>query len=155
MKAKRKRRRLGDSGEACPVYAITVEPFKDNSGADAVARIGGKRVGAVTAMLDRVSFQVQSAEVSREHQRCGLGTKLYTALARWGCGQGMHMGSDSIRTEDSQGFWAKQERKGRARCTHATPEKGQGSVRIGRGGCATYQLTSCPVTDLSGRRRRR
>jgi hypothetical protein len=67
--------------------------------------------------------------------------------------------SDESRSVSSQGFWKKQEDKGRATCVL----KEQGwkpffdigpEIKTGRGGCVRYRL-KCPVTDLSGRRGKR
>lgn len=151
-----RRKQLGNAA-ACPIYDIKVKAFDDRSGVEAKAYVDKKLVGIVTAAVEDGAFHVVISNVSPEHRRCGLGTKLYTKVARWGCAKKLPLESDVSRSEHSQGFWAKQEAKQRARCitkAHRAPEPGAKGIQEGRGGCVAYRLT-CPVTDLSGRRKRR
>jgi hypothetical protein len=46
---------------------------------------------------------------------CGMGTRLYEAIAREACDRGLRMRSDRMLTNYSEGFWRKQVEKGRAR----------------------------------------
>jgi len=145
---------------ACPVYAIEVEPFRGFSAVKAVARVKGKSVGIVEAALnDTGAFQVTYSHVESSHRRCGLGTKLYTKVAQWGCARGRNLESDEARSEYAQAFWTKQEAKKRAHCASKVPVQYRRpdldlrpGIQNGRGGCEVYRLR-CPVTDLSGRRR--
>lgn len=45
---------------------------------------------------------------------CGIGTKLYEALAEYACNEGLILRSDEELSEKSRSFWEKQVRKGRA-----------------------------------------
>jgi hypothetical protein len=158
----RKRKTLGDAG-ACPRYTIEIEEWHDRSGVEAKAKVGGHVVGIVSASMEADGnaglLQVMHSHVKIGHRRCGLGTKLYTQVAQWGCERGRNLHSDSARSEYSQAFWVKQVAKGRASCVTKVPAQYhrpdldlKPGVQNARGGCETYRLR-CPVTDLSGRKR--
>jgi hypothetical protein len=110
----------------------------------------GELVGAFDEQDGRPVFQVLGIGVRTKYARCGLGTKLYEAAARFACTQGAVLQSDFSRTPKSQGFWAKQTAKGRAVC--AVPvdpdiqlDITQDGPDYGRGGCGAYQLKACPA----------
>lgn len=47
---------------------------------------------------------------------CGIGTQMYEAAWEVACGMRKRLASDRARSDAAEGFWAKQKRKGRARC---------------------------------------
>ena len=59
---------------------------------------------------------VQYIHVEDEFQRCGVGTRLYEKALAIACDYGKRLASDDSRTRFSEGFWAKQVKKGRAQC---------------------------------------
>ena len=77
------------------------------------------------------------------------------------CDKGLRLASDSSRTNASEGFWTKQERKGRATCV----ERGEGAEKLlptmrvagEMWPCKRYALkTSCPASrSLAAARPRR
>ena len=150
----------------CPRFEIHVSEYPAKSGPanalDFEARMVGKHpldqtghMGIVSADIDENGrYSVSAAFVKPAYQRCGVGTKLYTAAAQWGCERGFRLRSDTQRSIDSDSFWRKQVSKGRAACVESAAERYiTKSTVINRGGCAQYELV-CPVTDLSGRPRR-
>jgi GNAT superfamily N-acetyltransferase len=52
---------------------------------------------------------------SRDYSGCGIGTRLYEAVAKAACKQGIGLESDTYLKPASFAFWKKQEAKGRAR----------------------------------------
>jgi hypothetical protein len=70
------------------------------------------KVSAVTSGSRDQYLDVYSARVP--DPGCGVGTRLYEALAREACDRGVRLRSDSSRSTYSEGFWKKQEGKGRA-----------------------------------------
>lgn len=106
-------------------------------------------------------LEVSFIETNEDYRRCGVGTRLYQAALAEACQRGLRLASDTTRTPMSEGFWAKQVRKGRASCTST----GDGAERLTetfrpsgkRWPCRQYAMAEvCPAsTDLSGRRRRR
>lgn len=92
---------------------------KDDGYYDLDAWMGGKRVGLMELERHRIetgreALVVHVAEV--DSPGCGIGTKLYEYAAALACKDEVPLASDSVRTGHSEGLWAKQERKGRARC---------------------------------------
>lgn len=99
--------------------------------------MGGKYSGYATATARTFSGQQRgdgvvvgkiSAEASGPHDEflnvysayvetpgCGIGTRLYEALALSACARGAILRSDTSLTNYSGGFWKKQEAKGRAK----------------------------------------
>lgn len=160
---KKRKKSLADAA-TCPRFKIhTIEHGhgwrKLPSAADFEMSIDGRHVGRLMTSVQGKALEVTSIAIDDPDQRrCGLGTKLYEAAAKWGCTHDLKLTSDVLRSVDSQGFWEKQARKGRARCmvgaSAKAPDDGSGP-RIGRGGCGMYQLISCDSTDLSRRRRRK
>lgn len=59
---------------------------------------------------------VSYIEVSPKHREKRWGTRLYEEALRASCATGKPLSSDTTRSEFSEAFWQKQERKGRARC---------------------------------------
>ena len=127
-----------------------------------VARDGkGNLVGALH--LDQrvrgmdVELVVGTVRVAETHQRCGVGTQLYTRAARKAREAGLPLVSDTTRSDAAESFWQKQERKGRAVCI----KKGRGAKKLawsaetgftpqrGRWSCEQYRL-KVEVVDLSG-----
>lgn len=81
--------------------------------------MGRKLVGKLRLSFKRFKslgdvLVVQRAEVTTP--RCGVGTRMYEKAAAIACEHRARLISDRGRTVASQGFWAKQTRKGRARC---------------------------------------
>lgn len=77
-------------------------------------------------------------------RRCGIGTMLWEALAAEACRKGIKMRSDTHRWEASEGFWKKQEQKGRARCI----KQSDGSTDR----CRQYELVDPCPESLAGLR---
>lgn len=108
-------------------------------------RVGGHR-------HTKVAF----AEVTEPGK--GIGTKMYEHAAKLACRARAPLASDATRTKYSEGFWAKQAKKGRATCVARS-----GGVRLeagtfepkGRWSCKHYSL-SCPAPrSLAGVKRKR
>ncbi len=105
---------------------------------------------------------VGTVRVADTHQRCGVGTQLYTRAAAIARKLRMPLVSDSTRSEAAEMFWQKQERKGRATCAR----KGKGAAKLawnpttgfsparGRWSCQQYVLKP-DATDLSGLKAKR
>lgn len=74
----------------------------------------------------------------------GVGTRLYEELAQYACKKGLRVRSDTSRTPQAQSFWAKQERKGRARWKDGSD-----------GGRFVLDVPCSEPIDLSGVSRRR
>lgn len=97
--------------------------------------------------------------------RRGVGTCLYTEAAKFVCGKGRQLFSDTIRTEASDGFWQKQHAKGRAECTKCMTWADQATWRSYdergftyqkcRSNCKQYVLKPCEtMLGRPGRRKR-
>lgn len=161
----RRRSQLRDREAACPTLRYEVQTEKSKYSDRVSARIFARPVddptdyvGFLEAAHDPKTgtYTVAVSDVALHMRRCGLGTKLYTLAAKWGCERGLKLRSDATRTVDSDTFWKKQVQKGRAVCAVREsewhdPDESDRYV-LNRGGCAHYQLLSCPVTDLSGKR---
>lgn len=65
-------------------------------------------------MEGRRFFSVGWIDVSKRMRRTGIATRLYERAALAACRLGKPLASDVVRKPGAQGFWAKQERKGRA-----------------------------------------
>jgi hypothetical protein len=76
----------------------------------------------------------------------GIGTKLYEYAARVACRERAPLMSDAYRTKYSQGFWEKQDRKGRATCAvRSGGKKLSSNFEItGEWECGRYALR-CPA----------
>ena len=122
---------------------------------------GKRQVGVIFTRRDDRDSYVSWIEVDPSRRRCGISTKLYEEAARAVCEKyGRPLAVDTERTASTQAFWEKQVQKGRAICVESAPAdrrrvapKPEDAVE-GRGGCLYYQLKSCQISDLSGRRRR-
>ena len=83
--------------------------------------------GDITIMRDRVEnvYYVGGIHVDSDKQGHKLGTALYEQAAKLICERGGTMNSDAHRSEFSENFWRKQQKKGRAVCavpnTHRHP----------------------------------
>jgi hypothetical protein len=160
-------------GGRCPRLRFAVEERRssaaDNSGDKrgehigiriAATSAGGRPEGDIfVRAYPNERPYVSSAQVY-DNKRCGIGTRLYERAARLVCDRfGQPLMSASERSAFSQGFWEKQIRKGRARCSGpATPPTwnyaDDDSIE-GRGECDRYVLKSCRTRSLRGTRRRR
>jgi GNAT superfamily N-acetyltransferase len=105
-------------------------------------------------------------QVARGHQRCGIGTQLYTFLAKLAKASKLPLTSSRERSERSEAFWAKQHKKGRATCLPNQPgyssARGYWNPEMDRIDWATNETWPCwryvlksGQTNLSDARRRR
>lgn len=86
-------------------------------------------------------YTVRDIYVDAKSRRQRLGTRLYEAAAREACRRRSRLASTGrLDNAFSHDFWAKQERKGRAK-------------RINRRGQQPIFILDCPVTSLDGIRR--
>ena len=98
----------------------------------------GRQLGHIVAEPgERDSYNVVGAVVSEPG--CGIGTRLYEALARYAVADGRVLASDTSLSTYSYGFWEKQVRKGRARWDDDEQR---------------FRLEPGAQNDLSGRRSR-
>lgn len=150
---------------ACPAFTVQPRPLRylrDEIGQRFEA------IGSTGARLGHVDIEVLpdnmamtgTAHVLTQYRRCGVGTRLYEAAAAWACTAGHPLRSDASRSAMSEGFWAKQVRRGRAVCAAPAIQWERDahpfSAIAGRGDCEYYRLTApCPAPALDGRRRRR
>jgi hypothetical protein len=90
----------------------------------------GRALGEAVAILEKGAAVLSIAAVNVEKPGCGIGTRLYEALAEEACSRHLQLHSDSDLSNYSRSFWKKQQRKGRAvfvgdhyvienPCTHA------------------------------------
>jgi GNAT superfamily N-acetyltransferase len=114
-------------------FAFAVKVY---DGKKAIGRVGVLRNSELGVGM------VKSASVDTNRHRQGIGTKLYERAARESCKRfGLPLASDVDRTYMAQGFWDKQERKGRARKEVLGP--------------TDYFVLSCPAPkSLKGAQRR-
>jgi GNAT superfamily N-acetyltransferase len=109
---------------------------------------GGKWLGTLDAVDEANEVDIYKVEVNPALRRCGVGTRLYTYLAKWACTQNKPLVSDTLRSPAAEAFWAKQQRKARAICVPLQP----GVAPMSKSPCWYYKL-KCPVTSLAGARR--
>lgn len=111
-----------------------------------MAQDAGRRVGVITAnhVADPLGLQVSWVRVAGYAQRCGVATKLYTAMAQAACDAGGVLSSDMVRAPTTEAFWQKQVAKGRARCVRHIK-----NPQPGASDCETYALKRCPVETLA------
>lgn len=78
----------------------------------------GKGVGELELRASsRKGYAVVSYVVTEPSaRRCGVGTRLYEAAAKWACRRDLRLASDNIRSANSECFWRKQKARGRAHC---------------------------------------
>jgi len=115
--------------------------------------------GALTVSPRKKIAQVSFIR-SHGYPRCGYGTKLYEKFLEVACAKGLKLSSDTTRSEASEGFWQKQVRKGRARCTsYKKPARriDQRFDSMGHWSCERFEMIErCPADrSLSGLKRRR
>lgn len=144
---------------ACPVLKIQTDKLSRDS-YEISAKHRGKIIGFLVAKPDvagRPFLRVEGIEVEPPYRRCGVGTRLYETAAKLACSRGETLASDAARSVDSQGFWAKQVARGRAKCVEPTKisTREDGQYAYGRGGCMFYALKRCSITTLAGARRKR
>jgi GNAT superfamily N-acetyltransferase len=147
--------------KACPVLKIKTAELGGSY--EIYATHKAKIIGFLIARPDsrpvrgKSFLRVEGVEVEPPYRRCGVGTRLYEVAAKLACSRGETLSSDVNRSVDSQGFWAKQVKKGRAKCVRPaevrTREDGQ--YAFGRDGCMFYALKRCPATTLAGAQPRR
>lgn len=92
----------------------------------------GEYAGTLSLKKQKVLGQdllvVNEIEVVPKYRKHRLGTRMYEWAAKIACRLGVRLSSSHYRSEFSESFWRKQERKGRASCV-AT-----GNVREGQPG---------------------
>lgn len=147
--------------KACPRFKVTMHDsgrlrlFRATTTSESRSKI----IGRLETSLHQNEHQVVSILVNPGFQRCGIGTKLYEAAAKFGCENNAPLQSDTHRTDQSQGFWAKQAAKGRAKCLRTVNEfptrPDYPSPKYGRGGCSQYALTCPAPASLAGARKRK
>jgi len=169
------------ASKACPLFTIVAEDETAQRPGKPVERfvrframpvdssaLFGGAYGDLTVELgskkSSAPVRVTYHWVNDVFQRCGVGTRLYHAAAKFSCEQySAPLASDKLRSASSHGFWIKQVAKGRAECAKPARRLTQSerreiatdSVAYGRGNCDHYQLKSCPVPEtLAGKRRR-
>jgi GNAT superfamily N-acetyltransferase len=77
----------------------------------------GKRVGSLFAVRKGPEhLKVNEIHVNPFYRRQKLGTALYELLQKKACAEGRQVISDELRSHFAEGFWRKQESKGRATC---------------------------------------
>ncbi len=183
--------------KACPVLkfkvtALTPAGFKavqkklpdGTTGVRVSALAGDRHVAQLSMSVETVAdahpikrhikgndfLQPGWVEVDASYRRCGLGTKLYETAAQVAKASKLSLVSSYERSEMSEGFWAKQAKKGRAVCLPNQPgeysSKGRYNPETRRVDwpeelserdawpCWRYVLKA-GKTDLSGPKRRR
>lgn len=170
MKRRRQRRGLGDGNVCARVHFKDESPPGDYE-INVTAWDGGTKLGEIIATRRHAyaSGRRGSEQIAKvgwvkvlpaAERRCGLGTKLYEKALTIACRMGLILASDWQRTEASESFWRKQERKGRAICasteevgTHLNEEMGD----VGEWPCYYYQMTeACPKNmSLAGLRKKK
>ena len=148
----------------CGVITFEVDRIRSGPATlfDVNAYMNGKTVGrANLAMLptsDNQRFAIVS-NIGVASERCGVGTRLYQKLYKIACKNRAIFASDNQRTEASEGFWRKQEKKGRAVCNARDSRgirlkaSGFTYTPIGRWPCHSYRMKkTCPKSfSLRGR----
>jgi len=182
----------GMSRKACPALKFEVTALTPNgftqvnkklppgtTGVRVFATAGDRAVAQLSMSVETVTdahplkkhlkgndfLQPGWVEVDAPYRRCGLGTKLYERAAALAKTSKLTLISSRERSEMSEGFWAKQARKGRAVCLPNEP--GASSMRgkyNPEAGAVRWTDDSWPCwryvlkagkTDLSGARQRR
>ena len=116
--------------EGCATVRITVEKdYEGNVTAYAYRNTDGKRLGKVaTKQIGAKTLAVKWSSLLRggeslypgftppeeDFTRCGIGPRLYEAIAQYACAKKMRMASDTTLLAPSKAFWEKQARKGLA-----------------------------------------
>lgn len=158
MKCPRVKIDFGSGGKSTIRFRLEGEPFEE-------PKTGNRRVPNGFVIIKRRTdghYSVTAAQMMHG-QRMGYGTCLYEAAAKYVCGKGRQLFSDTERSVDSDGFWAKQARKGRAQCVRCGSHETRAEARFHarstgpnycRSGCKRWMLKPCETT-LSGRKRKR
>lgn len=91
-------------------------------------------------------YQVAGIEIDPPWRRQGIGTALYEEAARIAAEAGYALCSDTVRSDETERFWEKQRRKGRAGWeVPGPPEYEEDAIDYGR-----YVLKYPPPGSLSG-----
>lgn len=131
----------------CSTLRFALTPLGTLGVYEVTARTPKRLVGRLVVNSDKYAgHKVMNIQVDDDHQRCGIATRLYEIAARAACKAGDNLASDTIRSDAAQAFWTKQVKKGRAKCGRKT----QPFYDKGKGGCAYFILTKCPVRSLAG-----
>jgi GNAT superfamily N-acetyltransferase len=114
----------------------------------------GQQVGVMRAGPGRLGRWRDGAQIVRVHEiavnkhlrRRGIGTRLYARAATLACRR-FHapLASNVLRSDDSEAFWQRQVRKGRAECLQWP----SGPAQEGKP-CAEYILSCPPPRSLAG-----
>lgn len=111
VRAERERKEL----KTCPEH-VQITAWIEPGGEDAMVvarREDGEFLGSATLVVrsGRVSY---IRVPNQEFRRCGIATKIYEAASKFACDVlNKPLRSDSIRSAEADGFWKKQEQKGR------------------------------------------
>ena len=110
----------------CPRLKFTVHKDRDGFEIEATRPGSKKTLGTIDVdtthadHMDRPTpsdqARVTFVSVDASLRRCGLGTELYTRAMKLAQAKGLQLTSDSHRSTNSEGFWQKQLKKGRAVC---------------------------------------
>jgi len=121
----RLRLELESDHEGVTVTATLAEDFRIHEDGGSWTMDRGTWVGAIDANTRTPGefggepsgdLHVKLIEVEPSIQRCGIGTQLYEKVAHWTRRKKVRLLSDTHRSTDSESFWQKQVRKGRAEC---------------------------------------
>jgi murein DD-endopeptidase MepM/ murein hydrolase activator NlpD len=111
---------LADAPNACSTLKFNDKEDEIGNFDIEVTDASGKIVAELNTERSSNQMIIGMVKVDPGIQRCGVGTRLYERAAARGCNKGLLLRSDSWRTPASEGFWKKQEKKGRARCVVGT-----------------------------------
>lgn len=139
---------VGLHGAKTPrAWASPVKRMSQSSFFTTTGFYGEQPAGALTLRLttrpvgdeyEKVAM-VTGVGVKADFRRKGVATKMYEAAARWAAEEGVHLLSDTTRTEMSESFWKKQTEKKRADPVSLFDDNNTYYYRLKKG-----------VTDLSG-----
>jgi hypothetical protein len=138
---------------ACSRIRIEVEPTRRTKGGYKISAFtNGDKAGFIGLERDRRGGRYLTVEyaVVTADRRCGIGTKMYERALQLACELGLPLASGHSRTPASEGFWRKQERKGRARCVSQKPASRLAPAEEGMGPrgewpCGQYAMReACP-----------
>ena len=143
--------------KAAPKSKVTIKLARKSGDAFRLEAFDGKKNVGFMSVLSNNGFgypAVEYIEVKKREAR--IGTRLYEVAARMACEEyGEPLASGFIRTEPAEGFWSKQESKGRA---EQRPYDGFSSDELDEdtNNRDTFYTLTCPApTSLEGLRRRR
>lgn len=130
-RARRQGRRLGDrviderrvapvskAGASCVPFVLTITQLGKGRSGDVRATAqtqSGRHLGEAFARWNPSARSLDVFHASVPEPGCGVGTRLYEALAGEACTRMSRLRSDTDLSPYSKGFWKKQERRGRAR----------------------------------------